>query len=199
VQREDRRQGLRHQQRPLHIHLPLVLTVCRDRRIEQRRTQTRRHTRVVDEQGDIWRGGGGGRDLAGLRHVEGNRHQAPAGACREAGERGGVPCGTEFLYNFADAIVRTKTSYSDARQNFATLWDQVEDSREAAIIQRRGHVDMALIPADELASVRETAYLLRSPQNAVRLLAALTRARRGTTTHTDLAALRRELDLAEEP
>lgn len=90
-----------------------------------------------------------------------------------------------------------KTSYSEARQNLATLWDRVEDSREAAIIQRRGHEDMALIPADELSSLRETAYLLRSPQNAVRLLAALTRARRGQTKPTDLQALRRELELAE--
>lgn len=85
-----------------------------------------------------------------------------------------------------------KTSYSHARENLATLWDEVEDSREAAVIQRRGHEDMALIPADELSSLRETAYLLRSPANAVRLLAAITRARRGRTKTTDLAALRRE-------
>jgi antitoxin YefM len=90
-----------------------------------------------------------------------------------------------------------KTSYSHARQNLASLWDRVEDSREAAVIQRRGHEDMALIPADELASLRETAYLLRSPQNAVRLLAALTRGRRGRTKPTDLRALRRELGLVE--
>lgn len=89
-----------------------------------------------------------------------------------------------------------KTSYSHARENLATLWDEVEDSREAAVIQRRGHEDMALIPADELASLRETAYLLRSPANASRLLAALTRARRGRTKSTDVAALRRELGVA---
>lgn len=88
-----------------------------------------------------------------------------------------------------------KTSYSHARQNLASLWDEVESSREPAVIQRRGHEDMALLPADELASLRETAYLLRSPQNAVRLLAALTRARRGRTRGTDLATLRRELGL----
>ncbi|MBK8248830.1 MAG: type II toxin-antitoxin system prevent-host-death family antitoxin [Gemmatimonadetes bacterium] len=92
-----------------------------------------------------------------------------------------------------------KTSYSHARENLASLWDQVEESREAAVIQRRGHEDMALIPADELASLRETAYLLRSPQHAVRLLAALTRARRGRGKGTDLRALRRELGLAEAP
>lgn len=89
----------------------------------------------------------------------------------------------------------TKTSYSHARENLASLWDEVENSREAAIIQRRGHEDMALVPADELASLRETTYLLRSPENAVRLLAALTRARRGRKKAIDLAMLRRELDL----
>jgi antitoxin YefM len=93
--------------------------------------------------------------------------------------------------------VAVKVSYSHARDNLADLWDEVEDSREAAVIQRRGHDDMALIPADELGSLRETAHLLRSPQNAARLLAALTRARRGRTAAKDLATLRRELGLAE--
>jgi antitoxin YefM len=92
-----------------------------------------------------------------------------------------------------------KVSYSHARDNLADLWNEVEDSREAAVIQRRGHEDMALIPADELASLRESAYLLRSPRNAARLLAALTRARRARTPAKDLAALRRDLGLAEEP
>jgi antitoxin YefM len=91
-----------------------------------------------------------------------------------------------------------KTSYSRARENLASLWDEVEASREPAVIQRRGHEDMALLPADELASLRETAYLLRSPQNAVRLLAALTRGRRGRSKATNLAALRRELGLEKE-
>ena len=90
-----------------------------------------------------------------------------------------------------------KISYSHARDNLADLWDQVENSREAALIQRRGHEEMALIPADELASLRETAYLLRSPKNAARLLAALARARRGRTRAKDLATLRRELGLSE--
>ena len=90
----------------------------------------------------------------------------------------------------------TTTSYSHTRENLATLWDEVEDSREAAVIQRRGHEDMALILADELSSLRETAYLLRSPENALRLLAALTRARRGRRKATDLASLRRELGVS---
>ena len=91
-----------------------------------------------------------------------------------------------------------KVSYSHAREHLADIWNAVEDSRDVAVIQRRGHEDMALIPADELASLRETAYLLRSPQNAARLLAALTRGRRGGTRTQDLSALRRELGL-EDP
>lgn len=87
----------------------------------------------------------------------------------------------------------TRTSYSHARQNLAELWDSVEDSREAAVIHRRGHEDMALLPADELASLQETAYLLRSPQNAVRLLRALARGRSRRSAATDLDQLRREL------
>ena len=90
-----------------------------------------------------------------------------------------------------------KVSYSHARDNLADLWNQVEDSRQAAVIQRRGHEDMALLPADELAGLRETAYLLRSPRNAARLLAALTRARRGHSAAKELATLRKELGLAE--
>lgn len=89
-----------------------------------------------------------------------------------------------------------KTTYSSTRENLATLWDEVEDSREAVIIQRRGHDDMALIPADELASLRETAYLQRSPANVARLLAALRRARRGRTKPIDIPALRREPGVA---
>jgi antitoxin YefM len=89
-------------------------------------------------------------------------------------------------------------SYSHAREHLAKIWNEIEDTREVAVIQRRGHEDMALIPADELASLRETAYLLRSPVNVARLLAALTRARRGKTRSHDLDELRRELGLLDD-
>jgi len=45
--------------------------------------------------------------------------------------------------------------------------------RDVAVITRRGHDDVAMIAADELASLQETAYLFRSPANAARLLKAL--------------------------
>ena len=52
----------------------------------------------------------------------------------------------------------------------ASLMDQVTDTREPVLIRRRGRESVALVAADELASWVETAYLLRSPRNARRLL-----------------------------
>ena len=69
-----------------------------------------------------------------------------------------------------------ETSYTRARQQLATLMDQVTDTREPVLIRRRGKETVALIPADELAGWIETAYLLRSPNNAKRLLNASQRA-----------------------
>lgn len=71
----------------------------------------------------------------------------------------------------------TTVSYSAARERLAELWDQIEDTREEVILHRRGHEELALIPASELRSLKETAHLLRSPRNAARLLTALARSR----------------------
>lgn len=86
-------------------------------------------------------------------------------------------------------------TYSYAREHLAEVWDEVENSQTPLRIQRRGHQDMALIPADELASLEETAHLLRSPKNAARLLSALARSEGRTTPPVELAALRRQLGL----
>ena len=54
---------------------------------------------------------------------------------------------------------------------------------------------MALIAADELVSLQETAHLLRSPTNARRLLAALQRSLAGDVQPQSVAELRTELGL----
>ncbi len=89
----------------------------------------------------------------------------------------------------------TETTYTAARANFAKLCDEVASTREAVIIRRRGARDVALVSADELRSLLETAHLLRSPRNARRLLTALGRARAGKNRAEPLDELRRELGL----
>ena len=69
-----------------------------------------------------------------------------------------------------------EVSYTEARENLARLLDRVTDDREVVYIRRRGRERVALVAAGELSSLMETAYLLRSPKNAVRLLSALQRA-----------------------
>lgn len=85
-------------------------------------------------------------------------------------------------------------TYSSAREQLATLLDRVTKDREVVIIQRRGSEDVAMIAADELASLTETAYLLRSPQNAERILSALARALKKEGKPQNVDDLRREVD-----
>jgi len=70
-----------------------------------------------------------------------------------------------------------ETTYSQAREQLKSLMDRAVDDREIIMIKRRTGGDVAMIAADELQSLMETAHLLRSPKNAHRLLNALARAR----------------------
>ena len=90
------------------------------------------------------------------------------------------------------------TTYTNARATLAALCDQVASTREPVIIRRRNAEDVALVSAEELESLLETAHLLRSPRNAERLLQALTRAQSQKLPPASLNELRRELDLAKE-
>jgi antitoxin YefM len=90
------------------------------------------------------------------------------------------------------------TTYTDARARFAALCDHVASSREAVIIRRRSAEDVALVSADELASLLETAHLLRSPRNAQRLLRALQRAQSEKTPPSSVAELREKLGLGKK-
>lgn len=88
-----------------------------------------------------------------------------------------------------------QTTYTQARANLAKLLDSVTDDSEVVIIQRRGAADVALIAADELQSLLETAHLLRSPANAERLLTALARVQQRSVAAQTIDELRTEAGL----
>jgi antitoxin YefM len=91
-----------------------------------------------------------------------------------------------------------KTTYTQARANLKSILDEVAESREPIYIERRGGEEVAVIAADELRSLMETAHLLRSPANAERLLRALGRAQgKKKLKPASLVSLRRELGLDE--
>ena len=92
----------------------------------------------------------------------------------------------------------TITTYTQARAEFASLCAEVASTREPVIIRRRNAEDVALVSADELASLLETAHLLRSPRNAQRLLTAIDRAQSRALSPSSVEDLRRELGLVQE-
>jgi antitoxin YefM len=92
-----------------------------------------------------------------------------------------------------------EASYTHARAHLAALCDQVTSTREPIVIRRRGSEDVALVAASELRGLTETAYLLRSPKNAQRLLTALLRAQSQELSGETVDALKRELDLGSAP
>ena len=65
-------------------------------------------------------------------------------------------------------------TYSTARANLATTMDQVCDDHEALIITRNGEQSVVMLSLEDYKALEETAYLLRTPTNAKRLLAAAT-------------------------
>ena len=88
-----------------------------------------------------------------------------------------------------------QTTYTHARARLAFLIDEVTKNREVVIIKRRGSEDVAMIAADELTGILETAHLLRSPTNAERLLTTLDRVRKGTGTSQTIDELRSEVGI----
>jgi antitoxin YefM len=89
------------------------------------------------------------------------------------------------------------TTYTQARSQLAYFFDEVVENNEIVIVNRRGKEDVAMISASELNGLVETAHLMRSPNNARRLLTALQRARANKGTRTSLAHLKREVGLGE--
>ncbi len=86
-----------------------------------------------------------------------------------------------------------ETTYTAARDQLKALMDRVVADREVVMVRRRKGGDVALVAADELEGLLETAHLLRSPANAERLLRALNRVSEQTLPSTDLDALERQL------
>lgn len=67
---------------------------------------------------------------------------------------------------------------SEARKRLFPLIEQVNDDATPVVITSK-HGDAVLISRAEYESLEETAYLLRSPAEARRLLESIAQARRG--------------------
>lgn len=64
-------------------------------------------------------------------------------------------------------------SYSAARENLAKTMQKVCEDHEPVIITRKNSQAVVMLSLAEYEALNETAYLLRSPRNASRLLEAI--------------------------
>jgi antitoxin YefM len=92
-------------------------------------------------------------------------------------------------------VISQEITYSHVRANLATILDLVSENREIVKITRRNGADVALIAADELSSLLESVYLLRSPSNAKRLFSAMEWAKSDAAVPQSLESLREELNI----
>ena len=63
-------------------------------------------------------------------------------------------------------------TYSAARANLASTMDRVCNDHETLIITRNSEQSVVMLSLEDFKALEETAYLLRNPTNAKRLLTA---------------------------
>ena len=78
-------------------------------------------------------------------------------------------------------------TYSKARANLAKTMDRVCENHEPLIITRSGEASVVMLSLEDFKALEETAYLLRSPANARRLLASIAQLSAGQGAERELA------------
>jgi len=79
-------------------------------------------------------------------------------------------------------------TYTTLRANLASTMDRVCDDHEALIITRNGDQAVVMLSLEDYKALEETAYLLRTPANAKRLLSAAAQLDADQGTERELAA-----------
>lgn len=77
-------------------------------------------------------------------------------------------------------------SYTESRARYAEVLDRVVDDREEVVITRAGREPVVMVSLEDYQSLRETAYLMKSPANARRLLDSMERLEAGKGEVHDL-------------
>ncbi|MDP3440330.1 MAG: type II toxin-antitoxin system prevent-host-death family antitoxin [Azonexus sp.] len=70
-------------------------------------------------------------------------------------------------------------TYSYTRQHFADIMDRVNDDHAPLLITRQQGKPVVMMSLDDYNALEETAYLLRSPANAQRLIESVEQLRSG--------------------
>lgn len=84
----------------------------------------------------------------------------------------------------------TAISYTAARENLASTMDKVCDDHAPIIITRNRDQAVVMMSLEDFEALEETAYLLKSPKNAKRIMSAIAQldAGKGVKRTVDLDA-----------
>ena len=77
-------------------------------------------------------------------------------------------------------------TYSTARANLAGVMNRVCEDHEPLIITRNGDQSVVMLSLDDYKALEETAYLLRTPANARRLLSSIAQLNAGQAVEREL-------------
>ena len=77
-------------------------------------------------------------------------------------------------------------TYSTARANLAGVMNRVCEDHAPLIITRNGEQSVVMLSLDDYTALEETAYLLRAPANARRLLASMAQLNAGQAFEHEL-------------
>jgi len=77
-------------------------------------------------------------------------------------------------------------TYSEARSRLAETMEKVCDDHAPVIITRKNSRSVVMISLDDFEALEETAYLLRSPKNARRLLESIAELESGAGREREL-------------
>ena len=84
----------------------------------------------------------------------------------------------------------TAISYTAARENLAATMDKVCEDHAPIIITRNRNQAVVMMSLEDYEALEETAYLLKNPKNARRIMSAITQldAGKGVARAVDLEA-----------
>lgn len=77
-------------------------------------------------------------------------------------------------------------TYTAARQNLAKTMDKVCNDHAPVIVTRKSSNSVVIMSLEDFEALEETAYLLRSPKNARRLIESVAQLEKGQGTERDL-------------
>lgn len=94
---------------------------------------------------------------------------------------------TMYRITYREERPMKSISYTAARSKFAKTMDEVCDDHAPIAITRKGEAAVVMISMEDYQALEETAYLLRSPKNARRLLESIAQLETGKGRERKLA------------